>query len=154
MEDFLLLFGVEDVKWIIGLFMIIVVSLIQKLSKNYSPWSWLLEKFGETINKKIIDSQERLEKKVDCLEEEIKLAKVVCDEKQALSARRRILRFADEMRKNEKHSLEFFDEVLNDIKIYKRYCIENPYFENDKAITSIELINEAYKKCMKNDSFL
>lgn len=148
------LLQLKDFMWISGLGVIIVVSLIQALSKQHDPWLWLLEKLGETMNKKMLNNQERLEKKIDKLESRLEENEKEDAMNKAYGSRRRILRFADEMRKNERHSLEFFNEVLNDIKTYKDYCDKNPNFENDKAVISIEIIEEKYKKCLKNDDFL
>lgn len=154
MQDIIPLLQLKDVVWVSGIGAIIVVSLVQALSQRYKPWLWLLEKLGEAMNKKMLDNQDRLEKKVDCLQDRLEQNEEEDAMNRAYGSRRRILRFADEMRKNERHSLEFFNEVLNDIKIYKDYCDKNPDFENDKAVISIEIIEERYKKCLKEDDFL
>ena len=106
------------------------------------------------MNKEMLDNQDRLEKKVDKLKDRLEKNEANDEKNRAIGARRRILRFADEMRKNERHSNEFFNEVLNDIKAYKLYCDKHPEFENDKAHISIEIIEEVYKKCIQEDSFL
>ena len=76
------------------------------------------------------------------------------EERGALEARRRILRFNDELLNHVMHSKEYFDEILSDIDIYERYCREHPNFPNNKTVMSIEHIKECYKKCEKEDSFL
>lgn len=148
------LLQLKDVVWVSGIGAIIVVSLVQALSQRYKPWLWLLEKLGEAMNKEMLDNQDRLEKKVDKLKDRLEKNEANDEKNRAIGARRRILRFADEIRKNERHSHEFFNEVLNDIKAYKLYCDKHPEFENDKAIISIEIIEEVYKKCIQEDSFL
>lgn len=154
MKDILHLMQLQDFMWITGLLIIIVISLVQALSKRYNPWLWLLEKLGEATNKKMLTNQDRLEKKVDSLQDRLEENEKEDAMNRAYGSRRRILRFADEMRKNERHSLEFFNEVLSDIKTYKDYCDKNPDFENDKAVISIEIIEERYRKCLKEDDFL
>lgn len=154
MKDILPLLQIQDITWIAGVCVIIGMSLVQWLSKKYSPWSWLLERLGETMNKTMLDNQKRLEDKIDKLEQRLEENDARDAKNRAFAARRRILRFSDEIRKDEKHSLEYFNEVLNDIKVYKTYCKKHPDFTNDKAKMSIEIIEEVYKKCYKEDSFL
>ena len=72
----------------------------------------------------------------------------------ALDARRRILRFADEVRRGEKHSQEHFNNVFADITTYTNYCHEHPDFENDKAVVSIKCIRQVYEQCTLDNSFL
>ena len=72
----------------------------------------------------------------------------------AFDARRRILRFADEVRRGEKHSLEHFNDVFEDISNYKTYCAEHPNFQNDKAAVSIKCIQQVYEQCTLDNSFL
>lgn len=72
----------------------------------------------------------------------------------ALDARRRIIDFADEIRRGVKHSLEHFNNILDDISYYKGYCNAHEDFKNEKAVRSIELIEHAYDQCMAENDFL
>lgn len=72
----------------------------------------------------------------------------------ALDARRQILRFADEVRRGEKHSLEHYNNVFNDITTYTTYCHDHPDFENSKATVSIKCIQQTYEQCTLENSFL
>ena len=72
----------------------------------------------------------------------------------AYDARRRILQFADEIRRGIRHSLEHFNDILDDITYYTKYCDEHPSFQNDKAVRSIQRIEEVYDECMRNNDFL
>ena len=92
--------------------------------------------------------------KVDELSKELTEHISQSEERSALEARRRILRFNDELLNHVMHSKEYFDEILSDIDIYERYCREHPNFPNNKTVMSIEHIKECYKKCEKEDSFL
>lgn len=74
---------------------------------------------------------------------------------EAKNARRRILRFNDELLKNNtNHSKEYFDDVLDDTTEYLRYCEKNPDFKNGKATLAIENIERVYRNCMEKKSFL
>ena len=66
----------------------------------------------------------------------------------------RILRFADEILQGELHSREHFDEVLEDITEYNRYCARHPEFPNDKATLSIAHIERVYRARLEKNDFL
>lgn len=70
------------------------------------------------------------------------------------AARVRILRFADECRREEMHSKEFFDSVLDDIDLYEEYCESHPKFKNNKTVASTAIIKELYAKCLKENKFI
>ncbi len=76
---------------------------------------------------------------------------------EARQARVRILRFADECRRGEKHSKEHFDTVLSDggdVDIYEDYCRKHPKFPNSKTATSVKIIKELYEECLKDNKFI
>lgn len=75
-------------------------------------------------------------------------------ESQATEARVRILRFSDEMLHNYRHSKESFDQVLQDIDHYTKYCEEHPHYENERAKSAISHIRRVYQDCLDNGSFL
>lgn len=68
--------------------------------------------------------------------------------------RGRILRFADELLQGERHSQEHFNEILEDITEYNRYCATHPDFPNDKAAISIGHIENVYRARLENNDFL
>ena len=92
--------------------------------------------------------------KVDNVASELK-AHIAANEMEAVqSARVRILRFADECRREEKHSKEFFDSVLDDIDLYEHYCDGHPKFKNNKTVASTKIIKDLYKECVLGDKFI
>lgn len=144
----------EDLVWLAGVGITVLTTLVQKMSSKYKPWSWLAQQFGKAVNKDMLDKLNELEKKVDKLENIDKKQDEERAKENALEARRRILRFADECRRHEKHSEEYFNNVLEDISMYKDYCREHPLFENEKAVIAMSFIEDAYKHCYENDDFL
>ena len=132
----------------------VITTLVQKLSNKYKPWTWLAEQFGKAANKEMLDRLDAVEKKINNIEERDLEQDRKSEEERVKAARRRILRCADEIRSKVRHSKEFFDDILADISFYKRYCKENPKFENEKAVMAIELIEETYKKCCRENDFL
>lgn len=75
-------------------------------------------------------------------------------EKDAQGARRRILRFNDELLRNVDHSKEYFDDILEDIKTYEDYCASHPKFKNGKTVMADKNIKRCYEQCMQKQSFL
>ena len=148
------LLDLQTVTWLAGVLCVVITTLIQKLSIKYKPWTWLAEQFGKAANKEMVDKIDTLSKKVESLEEHDKEQDKQRNEERAKAARRRILRCADEIRSKIRHSQEFFNDVLDDISFYKKYCKENPKFENEKAVIAIKQIEETYEKCHKEDDFL
>ena len=154
MSDILSILGLQGITWLAGVFAVIITTLVQNLSSKYKPWTWLAEQFGKAVNKEMLDRLDNVEKKINNIEKRDKQQDDKSEEDRAKAARRRILRCADEIRSKVKHSKEYFDDVLSDISFYKNYCKETPKFENEKAVMAIELIEETYKKCCRENDFL
>lgn len=74
--------------------------------------------------------------------------------KEVVSARRRILKFNDELLRDIDHSKELFDDILLDLKIYEDYCEEHKDFTNGKTVMATENIRRVYKNCMQKHTFL
>lgn len=150
------LLQLQDLTWLAGIAFIGITSLIQAFSKRFSPWTWILEQMGRSINKESLQKLDEINDKVTKLEkwnerqdEDLKLIKV-------LDSRRRILRCADEISHQPDlfHTEEYFNEILCDINAYEKYCRTHPEFKNSKAVMSIELVTNTYKKCLKENTFL
>lgn len=113
---------------------------------------------NEDIAKQIGDikkSQNSQQKDIDGLKESINEMKKAETLKDALSARRRILKFNDELLRDVNHSKETFDDVLGDIDLYERYCDSNKdSFPNGKTVMATKNIKKCYENCMEKHSFL
>lgn len=100
------------------------------------------------------DRISELSGKIDNVASELK-AHIDANEMETVqSARVRILRFADECRREEKHSKEFFDSVLDDIDLYEQYCDSHPKFKNNKTVASTKVIKDLYQECIIGDKFI
>lgn len=154
LKDIFPLLEAQDLVWLTGVIVAAVTTAIQGLSKKYKPWSWLARKFGSAMNKDMLDKLDALSTKVDQLEKRDDEQDAAMAEEHARAARRRILRCSDEIRRKERHSEEYFNDVLDDISHYKKYCDEHPGFENEKAVLAIKLVERTYEKCISNNDFL
>lgn len=140
---------------------IVVMSLIQVSPIKVNPWSAIAKVLGKipkaigrAINGDIIERLDSMQKDIDELKERDCQQDATRDEIQALYARRRIIQFADEIRRKMKHSEEHFDNIFEDVKYYKDHCRDHPDFENNKAVISISIIEVTYRKCVEEDDFL
>ena len=143
----------------LSILLFLALSLVEISPIKINPWSmlikWLARLLGisdlKTEIVQVRDRMDELEKKIDNMkisnEEKEQL-------KEALAARRRILRFNDELLQKVRHSKEMFDDILKDITDYDNYCREHPDFINKKAVLSEQNVARAYQKCMEENDFL
>lgn len=143
----------QDLAWIFGVAITCLVTIVQKVSKKYKPWSWLAEQFGRAINKEMLEKMDVISNKIEELEIADKKQDAERDRQLAVDARRRILSVADEIRKKIRHSEEYFNDALDDVSYYRNYCKTHPDFENSKAVISSKIIEEAYRQCLLEDDF-
>lgn len=154
LNDLLTLLQLQDFVFLSGSGAVVLATIIQTLSKRYKPWSWLASKFGKAVNKEMLLKLNDLEKKVDKLEKRDNEQDAKQEEENAKAARRRILRYSDEIRSKQRHSEEYFNDVLDDITFYTQYCNTHPKFKNEKAVMAINLVERTYNKCIEDDDFL
>lgn len=93
-------------------------------------------------------------KQIEALEKKLDAHVKEDEDYKAKQARTRILRFSDECSRGDLHSENFFDDVLEDIDYYERYCTSHPDFRNNKGQAAMARIKEVYAKCKKNNTFL
>lgn len=134
--------------------LIVLLTLIQITPIKLNPWSWIAQKFGKAMNKEVIEKVDKLEEKIDDLEKKIDAEKESMDEYKARQSRIRILRFGDEMRNQQLHTKEHFDDILMDIDLYERYCEKHRDFRNGISVQTIRYIKKIYKKRLEKNDFL
>lgn len=76
------------------------------------------------------------------------------DERDVINARIRVLSFADSMQNETRHSKESWDQCLEDITAYEKYCREHPKFENGKTVQTIQYIQKEYQERLEKHDFL
>ena len=137
----------------------LALSLIEISPIKVNPWSmlikWLARLLGisdlKTEIVQVRDRMDELEKKID----NMKISEEEKEQlKEALAARRRILRFNDELLLKIKHSKEMFNDILKDITDYDNYCRTHPDFKNKKAVFAEENVARVYQDCLRTHDFL
>lgn len=106
-----------------------------------SPWvgDYFKNKFSKNSNRAIITTLKKVDYKVDC--------------NWADSSRQRILRFNGELRRGIRHDEEEFNDVLEAIDDYERFCHNHPDYPNCKAVQAIQNIKRVYDKCIQENDF-
>ncbi|MCD8208530.1 MAG: hypothetical protein LUD72_11375 [Bacteroidales bacterium] len=112
---------------------IVILSLIQVAPLKVNPWSAIARGLGHALNADLSDK---------------------IDQNEAQAARYRIIRFDDEIRHKTRHTEEHFNQILDDINQYERYCSAHPDYPNLKAGMAIDNIKEIYRNCKNNNDFL
>ena len=126
---------------------IVLAGMIKIPPIKINFWEWLGRIIGKTINGEVLDRVDELSKDMNCLKAKEEL-------REAKHSRQRILRFNDEILFGQRHSKEHFDEILEDIDIYQKYCHNHPEYENHRADLAIALVQEVYKTCLQEHDFL
>lgn len=116
-----------------GSVLLIVLTLVQVAPIRINPWSAIARTIGKALN---ADLNEKM------------------DANEAKTARYRILRFDDEIRHKMRHSKEHFDQIIEDVDTYERYCQDHPRFPNRKAVSATDNVKRTYEKCKDENSFL
>ena len=176
MESFLKLAGNVTVEWIVIAIaaVIFLIKVYGKIEKYFSEKA-ITEKEKNDRIQEVIDQAEKYPKwhqqsiairdglnqaindlggKLDTANKALEELKKENGENKASTCRYRILRFDDEIRHNEKHTKEHFDQILEDITEYERYCETHPAYENNKAVMAICNIKRIYQQCESEGTFL
>lgn len=123
-----------------AVWLVILLSLIQIAPIKLNPWSWLAKQAGKAMNGDLVEEVRELREEFDV--------------SMANQARTRILRFNDELLREDRHSKEMFDSVLEDIDAYEKYCNAHPEYKNSKAVLAIANVKRCYEKCEIDRDFL
>ena len=130
----------------------LVITVIVAVIGSNALWGFiqfLMERKDkkDDCSKKIMEMIESLDKKIDKIDKE-------AQEREAITARVRILKFMDELLEGRKHTKDSYDQVMTDITNYNKYCSTNPDFKNNQTEATIEYINKDYQKRLEKHDFL
>lgn len=133
---------------------IIILVLWERSKLPGKPLTKLARAFGRSINGDIIEDIGEVKIKLKAIEDKQNELEQKSDEKDALQARARILRFNDEIQNKIRHSEKMFDEALDDCTRYNHYCSLHPDFSNDRTHEAEANIKRVYRECLEQHDFL
>lgn len=176
MNYFLQLFGDKTVGWAVaviaaGIFLYACYCKVEKYFSEKAIREMEKEREFKDVMNQVRKNQEwhqqninaqgqfnaaikEISNKLDTVNNELHTLKNGMTQDKATTSRYRILRFADEIGHGIKHSKEHFDQILEDITEYERYCNDNPDYKNNKAVLAIENIKRVYQICTNEGTFL
>ena len=117
-----------------------IIEMIEKLDEKFD------EKIAE-LDKKSNQRNEKLDKKIDKLDGEL-------TERGIIACRVRILKFMDEIIEGWQHSKDSYNQIIQDITNYERYCSEHPLFKNHQTVATIEHIKADYQERLEKNDFI
>ena len=116
----------------------------------FSLLQFLIKRHDEKKGKRA-----EFEKKIDSIQKDIDDLRAEIKKSDALQARRRILRFNDELLSGVRHSKEAFDDIIEeDLDLYDKFTKTHPDFVNNKCTLAAQHIKDTYLKCEREASFL
>lgn len=124
-----------------------ILSLVQITPIKINPWSALFKWLGRMINGELSD-------KIDALADKVGKLEAKEDQRDAVNKRVRILRFEDELQREQRHTKDSFDQVMSDITDYNQYCSDHPKFRNDQTAQTVEHIRKVYADRLERHDFL
>lgn len=127
--------------------LVILMTFFEFSKIKINPWSWVASRIGKAINAEVLAEVSSMRADLETLKSDV-------NKENADLRRIRILGFADEIRRDVRHSEESFNQVLDDITAYERYCLNHPNYENRKATAAISFIIETHRNCMDQNNFL
>ena len=155
MVDILMNATVGQILGTIAAIVAIITAIVEFNSKiKKFPITAALNWIGERTNKQTIVQFGELRKEVDKISAKQEEMEKISDERAAVAARIRILRFSDELRRHEKHSQESYEQTITDLDNYAAYCDAHPGFKNHKTGVAQERIMQAYKERLDKNDFL
>ena len=129
-----------------------IMAIIAAIFGSTGFWQWLSNRHAS--NKDILTAVRGVEGRVATLEDRVGSLQDDQEKDRAEYARLRVLRFNGELLRNQKHTKEEFDQVLDDIDTYEDYCDDHPRYANNKAVLAIENVKRCYESCLKQHDFL
>lgn len=136
-------------EWLVGLvtacapILVAIVTIIPTVISNR-------KKTQESIK----ETTKAMEQRVDKLQGSFDKHVQDYEATKASSQRYRILRFYDEVCEGRKHSESHFEDILDDIDSYERYCAANPDYHNSRGHVAMQYIRDTYARIKATGGFL
>jgi len=126
---------------------VVLPTVVQIAPVKVNPWTALASAVGRAINREMLEEVKQMRQSLE--------QHIASDDRRDIERRRmQILRFNDELIHGVRHTQEHFNEILDAITAYERYCGQHAEYENNKAVLAIENVKRTYQRCEDEKSFL
>ncbi len=102
----------------------------------------------------LISRHDKTGEKLDSIIQAVHEISERVDANSATLARTHILRFDDELINNVQHTREYFQQILDDVDTYEKYCATHPDYKNNMCTMAIEHIRRVYARLQDNNRFV
>ena len=124
--------------------LVAIISGVAYLKKNLKDW----------VSSAVKDDIQSLHGEISDVKNQLVQIEDARLQDNAESSRYRILRFYDELLHGQRHTKEHFDQVLDCVDEYQRYCGSHPTYKNSKCVQAIKGIQRINEKCAEENSYL
>lgn len=155
METFIKLLGV------IAPVLVAAVTIIPTIIANRKKTEESIKDMQEAQKKELEKTRESIRASQDAAKRDMEKMQATLDnhiredeDERARNQRYRILRFYDEMCSHQDHSESHFEDILDDIDDYEKYCASHPEFRNNRGKVAMEYIKDSYGAIKSRGGFL
>lgn len=138
---------------IIGASLLVLLTLIQILSKKVKPWDLIFKWVGEKANASLTDQIKEVRSDIDGVKKDLDKHIKESTSKDLRDMRMQILDFCNSCMNGRRHTKEQFDYVIAQCDNYEEY-VENNDIKNGVASSAIKEIRRLYDKCIQENLFL
>lgn len=139
-----------QIKLVVGA--ITILALFIRVPKLDIPiWSWILKGIGDSLNGSLKAQIKELSDKVNSISDSLEGHKKQQEVDDIKNCRVRFIRFDDEIRRGVKQGQEHWEDIMNDVDKYKKYCLDHPEFPNSKADKAIAHLTDTYNRLTLGD---
>lgn len=121
--------------------------------KDKSLWHRLFVRIGKDLNKEVLEKVDKLKEDINETKQDLKNHIADSEIEKMKNIRQKIIRFSDEVYAKRKHSKEHYEEMMDFIDVYEKFCKLHPDFPNNMALDAIRNIKEQYTKHKENNDF-
>ena len=134
-------------------FMGFLQFLIQRKDSKDEWKSEMVESFKE-LEAKVMKLDLKIDSNKEAMAKQLNDIRDENQQQNAIQARIRLLRFADEIRLEQLHSKDSYNQALQDANVYEKYCSDHPKFKKNHAVSSIDIIRKTFERRMEKNDFL
>lgn len=154
-------------EWIVNLLtacapiFVALVGIIPTIVSNRKKTEQSLKEMQDASKQEMDKMQDSIKASQDAAKHDMEKMQATLDnhiredeDERARNQRYRILRFYDEMCEHREHSESHFEDILDDIDDYEKYCEAHPQFRNNRGKVAMEYIKAMYGKIKSGGGFL
>lgn len=128
-----------------------LITVLGAVCGSVGLWTYLDHRQQRKADREMRDDE--ILKELKEIKKDIESLSRRINENEAVAARIRILKFADEIFMEMNHSKDAFDQCLADITNYRAFTKTHQEFANDITDETCEYILEVYHERLKNKDF-